>query len=179
MEIRKAKLSDLDEMARLVTLYLGTCNIPEKNNGKTIFELNKEEILQDLKCYYVCEEDNKILGLCGISEPRVIEYKLAKTIRFPDYREILYLVVDEKFRGQGIGTRLLQECCNFNDYTIIYEAWGDGEKVNSYQVLKNCGFMFCISLGDTYYKDHGYCPYCVNYDTGCCISCKAEIWLKV
>ena len=61
---------------------------------------------------------------------------------------------------------------------IIYEAWGDKEYVNSKYLLEKCGFKQLKNLGDTYYKDNGYCMYCVNR-TKKCNTCKAELWIKI
>jgi N-acetylglutamate synthase-like GNAT family acetyltransferase len=162
MNIRKAKLNDVDEVFKLVN---STYNLPREN------KISKEEILEN---YYVCEENNKILGLCGISKARDINY-FDQKLQLQG-REILYLVVDENYRHQGIGTKLLQECCCSKETPIFCEVWENSNIVN---FLKNCGFLLFLDLGYTYYKNHGYCLYCVNYDTGCCSSCKVEIWVKV
>ena len=174
---RKANAKDLDEIAGIITKLLGTCNIDIYNstiqNNNQIIVRNKEELKKDIKNYYVCEYDNQIIGACGISniidEPK---YNLTH------YREILYLVVDSKYQRCGIGTELMQLVWNNKKETIIYEAWGDKEYVNSKFLLKKLGFKLFRDLGDTYYKDSGYCPFCINRYKNC-NSCKAEIWIKV
>lgn len=94
------------------------------------------------------------------------------------YREILYLIVDNKFQKQGIGTNLMKMCCEKNDLPIIYEAWGDnGKYVNSKFLLEKLDFKLLKDLGKTYYKDNGYCPFCNNRNKNC-NSCLAEVWIK-
>ncbi len=68
---RKANITDLDEIANLVTELLGTCNIDSNDKKlKTKEEIhynNTKEIKKDIDNYYVCEADNKVIGACGIS----------------------------------------------------------------------------------------------------------------
>ena len=122
----------------------------------------------------MCESNGEIVGVCGISKKQNIQ-RYGRS--FNGYRDILYLAVVEQYRGNGIATKLLGMCCDGVRDGILYEAWGDGDKVNAYKVLKRNGFKFMDDLGDTYYKDNGYCPYCINREKGC-VKCKAEIWLK-
>ena len=160
---RKAEKSDIDQIVDVINKTLGD-----------IRENTKNEIKNNINCYLVCEIDGKIIGVCGISEKQNIQ-KYGRS--FNGYREILYTGVLEKYRGNGIATKLLGMCCDGVTDGILYEAWGDGDKVNAYKVLKRNGFKFMEDLGDTYYKDNGYCPYCINREKGC-VKCKAEIWLK-
>ena len=175
---RKANITDLDEIVNLVTDLLGTCNI-DKNDNKLktkneIIEDNKIEIQKDINNYYVCEDNNKIIGACGISN---IKTNNDYGIDIGKYREILYLVVNSDYQKQGIGTKLMHLCCDDIKEQIIYEAWGDKEYVNSKFLLKKLEFKLLKDLGDTYYKDHNYCIYCVNRDK-VCNTCKAQIWIK-
>ena len=174
---RKAQIKDLNDISSLVTNLLGTCNI---NNGSAnvsrddIFNDNKEEIKKDIDNYYVCEINNHIVGVCGISK---IKHNNNYNLDLKRYREILYLVVDNNYQRNGIGTKLLQLCCNGINDIILYEAWGDKKEVNSKYLLEKCDFKLLKDLGDTYYKDNGYCMYCVNRNKEC-NSCKAELWIK-
>lgn len=175
---RKANKNDLDDIAILVTNLLETCNINGVNTKtktlEEIIENNKEEKKKDIKNYYVCECDNKIVGICGISNIRNDNiYKLD----IDQYREILYLVVDKEYQKNGIGTNLMHLCCDNNKEKIIYEAWGDKKYVNSKFLLKKLNFTLLKDLGNTYYKDNGYCPYCINRDKNC-NECRAEVWIK-
>jgi N-acetylglutamate synthase-like GNAT family acetyltransferase len=177
MNYRKAMFSDIDDISYLVTNLLGTCNINKNNISVSKIDIlnnNKKEIIKDINNYYVCEINNHIVGACGISN---IKKDNAYNINLGKYREILYLVVDDNYQKQGIGTKLLQLCCDNIKDKIIYEAWGDGKEVNSKYLLEKCNFELLKNLGDTYYKDKGYCSYCVNRNKKC-NTCKAELWIK-
>lgn len=177
MNYRKANINDLKSISILVTDLLGTCNIKYGSieiNRDDIVKDNEEEIIKDINNYYVCEINNHIIGACGISD---IKNKNKYNLDINKYREILYLVVAKDYQGKGIGTKLLQLCCNEIKDKIIYEAWGDKEEVNSKYLLEKCGFKILKDLGDTYYKDNGYCKFCVNRDKKC-TSCKAELWIR-
>lgn len=173
---RKAKTSDIDQIVKIVTDNIGTSNILKSLtvDSHIIEKQNKYEIESDIDGYCVCESNGKIVGVCGISKKQNIQ-RYGRS--FNGYRDILYLAVVEQYRGNGIATKLLGMCCDGVTDGILYEAWGDGDKVNAYKVLKRNGFKFMEDLGDTYYKDNGYCPYCINREKGC-VKCKAEIWLK-
>lgn len=173
---RKAEKSDIDQIVKIVTDNIGTSNILKSStaNSRIIEKQNKYEIESDIDGYCVCESNGEIVGVCGISKKQNIQ-RYGRS--FNGYRDILYLAVVEQYRGNGIATKLLGMCCDGVTDGILYEAWGDGDKVNAYKVLKRNGFKFMEDLGDTYYKDNGYCPYCINREKGC-VKCKAEIWLK-
>ena len=175
---RKANITDLEKIANLVTDLLGTCNIDKKDNRlKTKNEIiidNKKEIQKDINNYYVCEENNQIVGACGISD---IKTNNDYGLEIGKYREILYLVVKGNYQKQGIGTKLMHLCCDDIQEQIIYEAWGDKEYVNSKFLLEKLGFKILKDLGNTYYKDNNYCIYCVNRDK-VCNTCKAQVWIK-
>lgn len=174
---RKASMKDLDEIAHLVSQELGTCNVRKSTNRiaslKEITEKNKEELAKDISNYYVCTNDNKIIGACGISH---IKNDSLYQLDITPYREILYLVVDNLFQRKGIGSKLMHLCCDKVQEPILYEAWGE-KYVNSKFLLEKMDFTLIKDLGNTYYKDNGYCPYCINRDKGC-NECKAEVWLR-
>lgn len=179
IKYRKANITDLDEIANLVTDLLGTCNIDRNNKElKTKEEIhydNTKEIKKDIDKYYVCEADNKVIGACGISNKKT---KNNYGIDLGEYREILYLVIKQDYQRKGIGTKLMHLCCDNIKDKIIYEAWGDKEYVNSKFLLEKLGFELLKDLGDTYYKDNGYCSYCIKRNNNC-TSCKAQIWIKM
>lgn len=164
---RRAKNKDLKSIAWLVTCNIGTCDLkPEIDvhvNDEAIFQRNLNTI--DVSKYYVCEKNCEIIGLCGID----------KSSR-EDCDEILYLVVASSYRKLGIGTKLLELCCNSTDKDVLYEAWGDGSEVNSKHILEKLGFKLIENKGDEFYKDNGYCNLCVNRNKTNCNSCKCEIW---
>lgn len=176
---RKAEIKDLDEIAYLVTKFIGTCNIKDSKTNKNfsqILEINKQFINKDIKRYLVCEYNNKIIGACGLSK---ILIKNDYGLVFDKYKEILYLVVDKKYQRMGIGTQLLNECIKKCKFPILYEAWGDnGKYVNSKFILQKLNFKLVKNLGNNYYKNKGYCAYCVNRNKEC-NSCLAEVWVKI
>lgn len=174
---RKACTDDLEAVADLVTNLLGTCNIWKDKNMKDEYEIinaNKKEIEKDITKYYVCEIENKIIGACWISD---IKNENNYGLDLWKYREILYLVVDNKYQKMGIWTELLKKCIENINEKIIYEARWDKDEVNSKALLEKLDFKLLKDLGDTYYKDHNYCAYCVNRDKNC-NKCKAELWIK-
>ena len=119
--------------------------------------------------------DNRIIGACGISDIKTKnDYGI---INLGQYREILYLVVDSNYQKKGIGTKLMHLCCDNIYDKIIYEAWGDKKYVNSKFLLESLGFKLLKDLGDYYYKENNYCPYCINRNRNC-NSCRAELWIK-
>ena len=175
---RKANIDDLNDMATLVSKNLGTCTI-QKNNKQNlsfneIVKINKDEITKDIQNYYVCVDNDKIIGVCGISD---IKYNNIYHLELDKYREILYLVVDGDYQRKGIGTKLMHLCCDNVNEKILYEAWGDKDYVNSKTILERLNFTMLKDLGETYYKDNNYCPYCINRDK-ICNKCEAEVWIK-
>ncbi len=181
MIYRKAKKSDIDKIAKLVTKLLGTCNIDDKvsevQTEQTIFNLNKQEISKTIDKYVVCVEDKDVIGCCGLSD--VIDGVPYGITDIKRYKEILYLVVNPMYQRKGIGTKLLNICCSNESLPLIYEAWGDieGGYVNSKFLLERCDFRMVKDLGTNYYKCLGYCPYCVNRGEGC-RGCFAQIYVK-
>ena len=172
MEYRKATCDDINHIAHLVTELLGTCDIQSE---KTILESNIEDISNDINNYFVCTIDGKIIGACGISD--ILEHDKFN-LGFKNVREILYLVVDKKYQGKGIGTELLKLCSDNNECSIVYEAWGDnGKYANSKFVLIKCGYEMIKNLGNDYYRKNNYCHKCVNRNKKC-EECIAEIWVK-
>lgn len=172
MNYRKAIYKDIKHISKLVTDLLGTCNI---GSGKSILESNMEEISKTIDNYYVCVDNNKVVGACGISD---VQKKDNYNLNLENIKEILYLVVDKEYQRRGIGTTLLNLCSNGNQNNIIYEAWGDnGKYANSKFILERCGYVILKDLGKDHYKKHHYCSMCVNRDKGC-NECIAQIWIK-
>ena len=174
---RKSEEDDALKMAKLLTELLGTCDVTKSkyDTSEKILQRNLLHIKNNIKNYYVCSFKNEIIGACGISE--IMHENIYDIQDLPSYREILYLVVDKNFQRKGIGKELLKLTCQNIKEPIIYEAWGDGEYVNSKFLLEKCNFKFLKDLGNTYYKDNGYCKSCVNRNKKC-FSCHAEVWIK-
>lgn len=174
---RKANIEDLNQLSVLITNELGTCDM-DKDIQKTstyeeILEQNKLSLKDNISNYYVCEYNGKIIGTGGISN---ILYEDSYELNLSNFREYLYLVVDKNFQRKGIGSKLLKISTKNKDVPIIYEAWGDGDCVNSKKILERNNFVLLKDLGDDYYSKNNYCPSCVNRYKGCS-SCKAEIWI--
>ena len=177
LKFRKANIADAEQIGLLISNLLGTNNITNNENESTlkIIEKNIYHVKENINNYIVCCFNNNIVGACGLS--KVMHENIYNIKNLPQFREILYLVVDKEFQKQGIGTKLLKLNCENIIEPIIYEAWGDGDYVNSKFLLQKCDFKFLKDLGNTYYKDNGYCPSCVNRNKKC-YSCHAEIWVK-
>ena len=172
MNYRKATFKDISSISSLITNLLGTCNL---ESNKTILESNIEEVSKSINNYYVCTVNSKVVGACGISNTQKQD---TYNLKLKNVKEILYLVVDKKYQGNGIGTRLLNLCSHNCKNDIIYEAWGDnGKYPNSKIVLERCGYEFYQDLGKDYYKKHNYCSRCVNRNKEC-NECIAQIWIK-
>ncbi len=177
----KAKTEFAEQMARLITAELGTCSFENNSNkicsAKTINALNLADVNENIQNYYIATHNKKVVGLCGISQIKTgfpHEYGINSNV---PYREILYFVVDKNYQRRGIGSTLLKKVITNVKEPIIYEAWGDGEYVNSKFILQNLGFKLYKDLGDNFYKMNGYCPYCKNRNIAC-NSCHAELWIK-
>ena len=65
-----------------------------------------------------------------------------------------------------------------NMQPFLYEAWGEIKNgdVNSCKMLAKCSFKLLKDLGTSFYKDHGYCAYCVNKDKNC-RACYCKIYI--
>ena len=117
--IRKVKQDDLDDILRL--LYQLSPKKPDEN--VSIDRLNSVmlELIKSYNHYMVTYEDgNKVVGTATL----VVLHNLSHGAR--PYGHIENVVVDEKYRGKGIGKALV-------DY-LVMEAKNRG----CYKVLLNC-----------------------------------------
>lgn len=176
---RKATMHDLEDISDLISREIGTCEIDtneeKKKNFKEIKEINKKELSFSVLNYFICEIEDKVVGACGISE---LLPKDHYEMNYTNCKEILYCAVDHKYQRRGIGTKLMELCCENTNDTIIYEAWGaNKEYVNSKYILEKLNFKMIKDLGNDYYKKRGYCPYCVNRNK-ICDSCSAQLWVR-
>ena len=176
--IRKARQSDLPQMALLITKNIGTCDVlPTDTRGgvkeEIIFSRNLKHCTANLNKYFVYEKDGKVVGICGISN--IKSKKNSYGVNLPKYKEVLYLVTDKDQQRQGIGSALLNFCTKNHSYPIVYEAWGE-KQTNSKVLLEKLGFELIKDLGRDYYKNLNYCPTCSCSHKNC-NSCAAELWI--
>ena len=175
ISIVKAEKKHVRQMAELVGKHLGTCNLV--NGRGDILTRNVSELTEALDCYQVViDENGRVIGLCGIGNPKTDnDYGLDVGI----HRDVLYVVIDEAYQRKGLGTALLQSCLkNIDECPVLYEAWGEIKNgdVNSCKMLAKCSFKLLKDLGTSFYKDHGYCAYCVNKDKNC-RACYCKIYI--
>ncbi|MCK9472439.1 N-acetyltransferase [Sulfurimonas sp.] len=86
IELSKAKLSDIENMQKLV--------IPEVELG-LILARSSDEIATNIRSYILAKEDAEIVGFCALH------------IHTPSLAEIRSLVVKQSKRGQKIGQSLV------------------------------------------------------------------------
>jgi len=173
---RKATDNDISQMSWLITKTIGTCEISKSDlsiNDEDIITINKNHLIEFLSNYFVAEIEGKIVGLFGISDVIDKEYY---GMSLKSHREFLYGCVDEKYQGCGIGSKLFQMCCEHISDTMVCESWGKND-VNMKPILEKNGFFMAQDLGDDFYYNNGYCPYCCERGKGC-NKCKAQIWVR-
>ena len=91
MAIRKAKITDVREVQKLIEL--------SAKKGEMLSR-SLSELYDNLRDYYVFPEEggNRILGTCAMH------------ICWEDLAEVRSLVVREEYSRQGIGTKLIEAC---------------------------------------------------------------------
>ena len=91
MSIRKAKITDVREIQKLIEL--------SAKKGEMLSR-SLSELYDNLRDYYVyqVEDQNQIIGTCAMH------------ICWEDLAEIRSLVVREEFNRLGIGTKLIEAC---------------------------------------------------------------------
>jgi amino-acid N-acetyltransferase len=87
--IRKAKLSDIKEIQRLIKLYA-------PRGGILLRSLS--ELYDQLRDFSVFVRDRKVVGICALH------------VCWDDLAEIRSLAVEEKDQNKGIGARLVKAC---------------------------------------------------------------------
>lgn len=112
--IRKAGVNDLEDILRLnMELFRKEYDEFDKslnlewpyNEGKKYFE---ERIASEDSFVEIAETDGKVIGyLCGGVVKRLFYRKKAK------YAELENMLVEENFRGKGIGTKLIKDFINW------------------------------------------------------------------
>lgn len=89
MKIRKAKISDLKQVHKLVNEFA-------KREAMIPRSLN--ELYETLRDFFVCEDKGIICGACALH------------IMWEDLAEIRSLAVDKQYQKMGIGKNLVQHC---------------------------------------------------------------------
>jgi len=89
LKIRKAKISDLTQVHRLVNEFARLEEmIPRSLN----------ELYETLRDFVICEDEGSVCGVCALH------------IMWEDLAEIRSLAVDKKYQKKGIGGRLVKQC---------------------------------------------------------------------
>ncbi|MHB0912997.1 MAG: GNAT family N-acetyltransferase, partial [Armatimonadota bacterium] len=88
MQIRKAKISDVQEMQKLINGFA------EKGE---LLPRSLNQLYEDIRDFFVME-DSRIIGTCALH------------VNWGDLAEIKALVVDESYQGQGLGKQLVETC---------------------------------------------------------------------
>jgi len=86
IELVKAKLSDIPQMQALVA---------DKVKDGTILERSEDEVATNIRSYVLAKEGEKLVGYTALH------------IHSPRLAEIRSLIVDEAYRGRGIGQRMV------------------------------------------------------------------------
>lgn len=136
VEIRRATISDIDELFTLINIY---------SEQKVVLPRTKESLYQNIFSIYVAVIDNKVVGSASLT---ILDKELA---------EIRSLVVDSSVKKLGIGKLLVEQ--------IIEETRRIGiNKLISltYQVefFQKCGFEITVkdNMPQKVWKDCIHCP---------------------
>jgi len=89
LKIRKAKISDLRQVHKLVNYFA-------KKDEMIPRSLN--ELYETLRDFVICEDNVKVCGVCALH------------IMWEDLAEIRSLAVAEKYQKRGIGKNLIKQC---------------------------------------------------------------------
>lgn len=87
--IRKAKISDVPDMQRLINFFA--------DRGE-LLPRSLNQLYEDIRDFLVIEEDGRILGTCALH------------VNWGDLAEVKALVVDLSLQGRGMGRELVQTC---------------------------------------------------------------------
>ena len=86
IELTKAKLSDIPAMQALVA---------QKVQDGTILQRSEDEVATNIRSYVLAKEGEKLVGYTALH------------IHSPRLAEVRSLIVDEAYRGQGIGRKMV------------------------------------------------------------------------
>ena len=87
IELSKAKLGDIAEMQKMV--------VSEVKDG-VILDRSEDEVATNIRSYVLAKDDGKLVGYTAL---HIHSLRVA---------EIRSLIVDEKYRGQKIGQRMIE-----------------------------------------------------------------------
>jgi amino-acid N-acetyltransferase len=87
IELVKAKLTDIPDMQKLVA---------DKVKDGTILERSEDEVATNIRSYVLAKAEGKLVGYTALH------------IHSPRLAEIRSLIVDEAYRGQHIGRRMVE-----------------------------------------------------------------------
>ncbi len=89
MKIRKAKISDLKHIHKLINEFA---------KKEQMLPRSLNELYETVRDFFVCEYNGNIYGVCALH------------IMWEDLAEIRSLAVDSRYQGRGIGKKLVNRC---------------------------------------------------------------------
>ena len=89
MKIRKAKISDLKEVHKLINNFA---------KREQMIPRSLNELYETLRDFVICDADGTVCGVCALH------------IMWEDLAEIRSLAVDKVHQKRGIGKNLVREC---------------------------------------------------------------------
>jgi amino-acid N-acetyltransferase len=89
IQIRKARMPDVRAMHHLLSRFA---------DKREVLPRSISEIYENLQQFFVADDQGRIIGTCALY------------VTWDNLAEIKALVVDEKYQGKGLGTRLLEAC---------------------------------------------------------------------
>lgn len=142
--LRKIISSDAKELVRLrnqentYKWFFSQQKFTEEKTKEWIENLHSEEV-------FVLEENNKLLGTVSI-------YNIEN-----DGAEIGRIIIDEDFRGKGLGKKILVEAINNmrnfpGDIKTLY-AYIMNDNIPSQRIFEGCGFILKKELEDRKYYE--------------------------
>jgi amino-acid N-acetyltransferase len=89
LKIRKAKISDLKQVHRLINDFA---------KREQMIPRSLNELYETLRDFLICEADGNVCGVCALH------------IMWEDLAEIRSLAVEKRFQKHGIGKNLVKHC---------------------------------------------------------------------